>query len=495
MMDQVSVPGRGARRVGVWVRGVVVLVGLWGLLSLVCGCGPGGGGAGPSAEGRGGHEGHDHGEGEHGEGGEHEGHEPGAGGDRGEHEGSGGGARGAREGQDHGEGEHGEGGEREGHDQGAEGAHGGDEHDRGAGEDHGEHEGPEHGGGGEEGVVRLSQAAMERVGVRVAPAAGGVLEGVVEVPAEVHLNPDRVAHISPLVDGQLLSVGVAIGDRVKAGQVLASLRSVALGQARAELSRATALRDVARQHHERQVRLRAEGINSERSLLEAKLAFEAANAEREAAGSRLRVFGIHGGGGPDMSLVSPIDGVILERHATRGENVSPEDVIFVVADLSRVWVIGRAYEQQIGQIAQPMSASLSLNAYPGRSWAGSVDFVGSSLDEVTRTLPLRVELDNGDGLLRPGLFGSLRLSSPSVGGGAVVLPALAVQTMDGRSVVFVLGGGAGEFVARPVKLGRSGGDQVEVVEGLKPGVEVVVEGAFVLKSELMRGQLGHGHAH
>jgi cobalt-zinc-cadmium efflux system membrane fusion protein len=160
-----------------------------------------------------------------------------------------------------------------------------------------------------------------------------------------------------------------------------------------------------------------------------------------------------------------------------------------------VWVIGRVYEQQVAQVAPGMNATLTLNAYPGRTWTGTVDFVGATLDESTRTLPIRVELDNPDGLLRPGLFGSLRLASGQPTSTSVVVPLSAVQTVDNRTVVFVPGHEDGEFAAHPVTTGRENPRQVEVLEGLEPGARIVVEGAFILKSELMRGELGHGHAH
>ncbi len=392
------------------------------------------------------------------------------------------------EGQNHGDESH---EEHEGHDDHEGDDHGHEEH-AGEEEGHDEHGGDER---GEERVVHISAVALSRSEIRLSTAEAGVFADALEVPAEVQLNPDRVAHISPLVEGQLLSVDVTLGDRVEAETQLARLRSVELGQARAELSRTTSLRDVAEQNRDRQRRLREEGISSERSLLEAELAYEQADAERDAARSRLRVFGLRGGSGPDMTLDSPIAGVVVERHATRGENVSPDDTLFIVADLSRVWVIGRVYERQVAQVAPGMNATLALNAYPGRTWTGTVDFVGATLDEATRTLPIRVEIDNPDGLLRPGLFGSLRLASGQPTGSTVVIPLSAVQTVDNRTVVFVPGDEEGEFAAHPVTIGRESNRQAEVLQGLEPGSRIVVEGAFILKSELMRGELGHGHAH
>lgn len=387
-------------------------------------------------------------------------------------------------------------------------------------EEHGEHEGhddhegheghEEHGGHGESEehgeteLVVLSESALARSGVRLAPVARGALGATIEAPAEVQLNPDRVAHISPLVDGQVVDVAATIGDRVAADQELAVLRSVALGQARAELDRAEALRTVAQQTLERQERLRNEGINSERALLEAQAAFDEADAERDAARSRLRVFGVRGGTGPDVALASPIAGVVLERHATRGETVTPDDVLFVVADLDSVWVLGQVYEQDIGRVRAGMAATLHLPAYPGRTWSGAVDLVGAAVDPATRTLPVRVVLENADGRLIPGLFGALSLALEEPAGEALPLPVLvpqaAVRRLGERAVVFVPAdeapaAGAGAFEPRTVSLGRAASGRVEVIAGLAPDEEIVVEGAFVLESELRRGQLGHGHAH
>ncbi|MDH5490554.1 MAG: efflux RND transporter periplasmic adaptor subunit [Myxococcales bacterium] len=359
---------------------------------------------------------------------------------------------------------------------------------RGADELPGEH-------AGEHGVVHLTAEAIRRNGIRVEAAATGALRDSLEVPAQVQLNPDRVAHISSLVEGQLLEVGATTGDAVEAGQHLATLRSVILGQARADLRRTAALHEVATRNLARQRRLRGEGISSERSLLEAEFAAQAASAERDAARSRLRVFGAQGRSGSDLSLTSPIAGVVLERHATRGENVGPADTLFVIADTSRLWIIGRVYEPHVARVGLGMGATLELAAYPGRSWSGEVSYVASALDEETRALPVRVEIDNPDGALRPGLFGNLVLRAQASSEDQILVPDGAVQGFEGGSVVFVSGETPREFQARSVTLGRSSGGQVEILEGLESAERVVVAGAFLLKSELMRDALGEGHAH
>ncbi len=370
--------------------------------------------------------------------------------------------------------------------------------------DHGEHEEDgdreEHGEettGHDEGetTVRLSPAAMKKGAIIIGKASEGILEDALELSAEVTLPPDQKAHVSPLVDGQLLNVKVAIGEQVKAGQGLATLRSVALGRARAEHARTTALRDVAKTTLERQEKLREEGISSERSYLDAKAAYDQANAERSAALSGLSVFGASGGSGADMTLVSPIDGTLVERHATQGENVSPGDTLFVIADTSTVWVVGQAYERQLGRVVPEMNATISVPAFPSEVWKGKVSYVGATLSEGTRTLPVRVELDNKSGKLRPGLFGTLQLVPEESAAKGVLVPLTAVQELNGSSIVFVPEKEDGVFSTQPVTLGRENKSQVEILNGLTAGSDVVVDGGFILKSELIRGQLGHGHAH
>lgn len=347
---------------------------------------------------------------------------------------------------------------------------------------------PPHGAGRE---VVLTELAIARSGIQVAPAASSVLADSIEVPAEVHFDPDRMAHVNTLVDGQLVTVAVTLGDRVEADQELATFRSVEIGQARAELHRADAFRDVARSTLERQTRLNDEGISSERSLLDAQLRVEEADAALDAARARLQVFGVRGGRGGDMTLTSPIAGSIIERHATRGENVSSEETLFVVADSSSVWVMGRVYEREAPRVATGMRAALTLGAYPGREWVGSINYVAASLDESTRSLPIRVEIPNTDGALRPGMFGTLELGAPEAHRASVVVPSGAVQSLDNQTVVF-LRREPGEFEAVDVTLGRDTGGQAEVLTGLSAGDPLVVEGAFILLSELMRGELADG---
>ena len=343
-------------------------------------------------------------------------------------------------------------------------------------------------------VVVLDERAIERSGIQVAEALSVPAAGGVDVPAEVQAEPDRLAHVSSVVAGQIARVEVSIGDRVKEGQVLAVLRSVALGEARAQAQRARANVEVAEANFQRHQELKREGIGAERQFLEAQAELRRAQAEQSAAQRALEVYG-RGGSGSEVTIRSPITGRVIGRHATVGEVVEPADVLFEITDISEVWVVGRVYQQDAGKVQEGAPSVFTLPAVPDKAFSGKLDYVAPSLDEHTRTLPVRLTVKNSDGQLRPGLFGTLSVSPAEGGPTAVAVAAEAVQRLGSESVVFVPEEKKGVYRAVPVTVGSQTGGLIRLNAGLKAGDPYVVSGGFVLKSELSRAQLGEGHAH
>jgi cobalt-zinc-cadmium efflux system membrane fusion protein len=345
-------------------------------------------------------------------------------------------------------------------------------------------------------TVRISQAGLERSAIRTEPVRTEKLIGGIDAPAEVRLNPNRTAHIAPMVAGQIDEVRVSLGDMVEANQVLATMRSVALGEARSSVANARADLEVARANFLRQEELKREGIGSQRAYLEARGVLRGAEFDLAAASERLHVYGGRKGSGSTTTIRSPLNGVVIERHATPGEVVSEGSSLFMISDLSRVWVVGRVYEQDVAVARVDAPVMVSLQAYPGKAWEGRVSYVSHTLDAHTRTLDVRVELDNPDGTLRPGLFGSISLSPDAEAAERVlVVPDSAVQRIEGRELVFLATDEPGVFVRKFVTLGARAWGKAEVREGVTEGDQVVVSGAFTLKSELLGGQISEGDHH
>jgi cobalt-zinc-cadmium efflux system membrane fusion protein len=334
-------------------------------------------------------------------------------------------------------------------------------------------------------AITILATAAARADIRVAAVARQHLARSIDAPAEIVLDPDRTAHLGPLVEAKIEKVLVRLGDPVRAGSVLAVLRSLAVGESRANLSQSGADLELAQASLKRQEELRASNIGAVRDYEAALASTRRAEAAMKAARERSAIVGSY-------ELRAPIAGTVIERHATIGETVGPDSVLFTVADLAEVWVVGQVYERDVGGVAHGTVAKLSLAAFPGKEWSGTLSYVAGAVEHETRTLPVRMVLSNADGALRPGLFGSLAIEA-SDAIDVLAIPADAVQRVDARSIVFVSAPSTDDkhvsFTAREVTLGRNADDLVEVKAGLKAGDTIAIAGSFTLRSEMLRDTL------
>lgn len=360
-------------------------------------------------------------------------------------------------------------------------------------------EGAEHGkeaaGHGEQhgNEAHLTQEAIERAGIRVGAAERRALTGGVAIPAEIQFDPSSTAHVGPLVPGRITKVGVALGDRVRKGQLLGAVASSDVSAARSQLEQARARLSAAESTLRRQQQLSTEGIGAQRAVVEAEAEVGQFKAEVEGLRRQLSVFG--SGSAGELSLTSPIAGVVVALHGTLGETAKTDEPMFVVTDPTRVWVRGNVPELELSRVQSGAAAVVRLHAFPELSMPGTITYIAPSLDEQTRSLPIRVTLQAPDPRLRSGLFGSIELVGGSADERVVVVPADAVATLDGQTVVFVPADEPNAFRPQPVALGRRAGGFFEVRSGLADGAPVAVSGAFTLKSTLKSGELSEGHEH
>jgi cobalt-zinc-cadmium efflux system membrane fusion protein len=186
---------------------------------------------------------------------------------------------------------------------------------------------------------------------------------------------------------------------------------------------------------------------------------------------------------------SLISGTVIEKHLTLGEFVRDDQDIYVVADLSSVWVNISIYARDVSRIrvGQPVRVQAVGSSSTGE---GRVDYLDPVVGEATRAGSARVVLANPSARWRPGTFVTARITVAEHKA-AVAVPAMAVQSVEGRDCVFVEDGDG--FVARPVTLGRTDGAWTEIVSGLERGTRVVTVGAFLIKSELQKSEAGHDH--
>ena len=344
--------------------------------------------------------------------------------------------------------------------------------------------------------VRLpSTDSAAKAGIRVgAPEMQPVGDGVACL-AELEFDQNRLAEIAPLVGGVLQAVEVDLGSRVRAGELLATVSSPEIGEAQGDYLRALAGDELHARSLERQRALHAEGISSDAELQEVEAAHRASTAALRQARQRLAVLGFDDASIERglLELRAPFDGEIVERSVVRGAVVEANEPLFTLADRSFIWAMVRIPESALPRVAVGQPVDLAVESLPGESFRGTLTWLSTRVDDRTRLAEGRVELPNPDGRLKAHMF-ARALIATAYDDHALVVPGDAVQHVSGTPVVFVK---AGEdlFEARPVSLGASRGDRVQVTGGLFPGEPVVVAGGFALKSQLLASRLGAGCVH
>lgn len=347
---------------------------------------------------------------------------------------------------------------------------------------------------GETDEVVLDSIGIRLAGLRVGRADTVLTDGLA-VTGTVSYNADRVSEVGPQMEGRVMALRADIGQRVAAHQVLALLESPEVGRLRIEQREATALARIAGEHHAREQRLEGQGISSRKDLLQAEAEWQRAEAALRRIEEALRALGATEGTGGQYAVVAPFAGTVVARSAHPGEMASSADRLFTVADLSSVWVELNLFERDLARVEVGQQADITVAAYPGRTFPGRIATLGHIVQTSTRTVSARLEVRNQDGALKPGMFAQAQIR---IGGGGPPLAAVpqgAIQEVNGRAVVFVPGEHAGEFHAVPVEVGdRLDDGRVVIRSGLAPGASVVVAGAFTLRTELAKGEIGE-HSH
>ncbi|HSF33750.1 MAG TPA: efflux RND transporter periplasmic adaptor subunit [Candidatus Tectomicrobia bacterium] len=344
--------------------------------------------------------------------------------------------------------------------------------------------------------VWLSAEAMAQAGIKTAKVAVAETSLSTQVPGVVTANAYREVKVVPIVGGIVTRVHVELGAAVRRGVPIATLFSAELAEAQTKYLSMQAMVKADDKRLVRTQQLVEIGAASRQELEEADAVHAGHATELEAARQRLFLLGlarkqVESLRQPsqivsEILVPAPIDGVITARSTNLGQVVSVGEELFVVTDLSEVWVVGDLYEQDFQHVRVGSAATLLTLAYPDLALRGHVTYIDPRVDPQTRTAKVRVEIPNPDGLLRLGMYVTLSFTTHR-GQRVVVVPHAALQTIGGRQVVFVaVQEEEGKFVQRTVQLGQLAGDFYVVLSGLEPGEVVATEGSFFLRAESLR---------
>ncbi|WP_437975599.1 efflux RND transporter periplasmic adaptor subunit [Sorangium sp. So ce295] len=360
--------------------------------------------------------------------------------------------------------------------------------------------------------LKLSPAMIQNAGLEMLTAGPGNVAVTVTLPGEVALNAEAIAHVTPRVPGTAREVKKQLGDTVTRGEVLAVLDSRELAELQRELLAAKERLSLAEASFTRHEALWRERISAEKEYLAARQAVAEARIEHRSAAQKLSAAAGSGAGkGTGYALVAPIDGTIIEKHIAIGEVLKEDTQVFVIADLSTIWVNVTVYAKdlsraRIGQTAWVKAEGIEQSA------RGTLAYLGQVVDEQSRSAVARVVLQSPGAAWRPGLFATADIAVEEAAA-PVVVSDEAIQRVEGKDVVFVEEGDG--FEARPVKIGRRGtsgvalaaegagggpaaeprrgAPVVEIEAGVAAGERYVGKNSFILKAELGKSEAGHQH--
>jgi cobalt-zinc-cadmium efflux system membrane fusion protein len=349
-------------------------------------------------------------------------------------------------------------------------------------------------------TVRVDESMQRDLRVtyeEVESRTGGEL---ISLLGELAVNERAYAEVGVPIASRVTRLLASPGQTVRQGDPLAELTSPELGQARADYLSAAARVELAEAALDRKRDLASERIAPLREVQEAESEAAAARAALRAARAVIGAFGVEppADDRPDstsslFTLRSPIAGSVLERHAVLGQMLDPSAPAFHVGNLSSLWLTVQAFERDAVRVQNGITARVAFAALPGRDFEGQVSMVGQQVDSGSRTVPVRIELSNEEGLLRPGMSATAVLPVGESGDRILTVPVAAVQRVGDNWCVF-LPNDDGTFEIRRIGRGRDLAGEVEVVAGLRANERIVVDGAFLLKAEAERGELDE-HAH
>jgi membrane fusion protein, heavy metal efflux system len=330
---------------------------------------------------------------------------------------------------------------------------------------------------------------------------------ILPLTGEVQLNETKTVHVSSPLPGIVRRTMVNIGQKVSADDVLFEIDSPEVAEAKADYLKKMAVLQLARKTAEREANLFAKKISAEVEMQEAKT--RQAEAEIELANTRTRLtraglsskeIELLGNSATNtmtgvIAVRAPRNGTVLEGHVNSGEYVESGKELFVLSDLSEVWVWANLKESDaltLNPSSSKIPAEVTAQGTGGKKYQGTLDVISGMMHEQTRTVRARITVSNAEGLLRPGMFVNVKLLLPG-GENVVTVPKVAVLADEGRTFVFVHKEGD-YWIRRPVTFGETFGDQVIIRNGLTSGQKIIADGSFLLKSDVLRKKMGAGCA-
>lgn len=352
--------------------------------------------------------------------------------------------------------------------------------------------------------IRLTRDEMNSLDIDLATAGPGKLPMRLTFPGEIRINEDHMANVVPRMQGVVRKVKKHLGDAVSEGEVMAVIESRELADMRASFHAAMERLELAEAIHRREKRLWGKKITAEQEYLDAKKVLAEARIELASSEQKLLALGFSHQFLKDLphdpneilteyEIIAPFDGTVIEKDITRGAVLREDEIAFVVADLSTVWVDLNIYQKDLPFVRQNQHVRISSGqGVPDAN--GVISYLGPIVANETRTALARVTLPNREGHWRPGLFVTARLLKEEIPV-PILIPKSSLLNLEDETCIFLHHKEG--FELQKVQVGRTNTTHAEILNGLKVGQRYVTKGAFELKAKIVTSTLdshaGHGH--
>ena len=338
--------------------------------------------------------------------------------------------------------------------------------------------------------VTMTDRQLTLNGVEILTAAPARIKTTLNLIGEIKLNADKSVRVVPRLNGIVESVSASAGDKVHKGQLLAVISSQGIADQRSDLMATQKRLELARVSYEREKKLWEEKISAEQDYLQAKQDLQEAEINLQRAKQKLQSIGANLGAAHNLTryeIKSPIDGVITDKQISRGQVLNGDESIFVVADLSTLWVEMTIYAKDVSAVKVGQKVTVKATAFDAQT-TGTVAYVGALVGEQSRTAIARVVLKNADKVWLPGLPVNIELQAEEVEV-PLAVSVEGLQAMDDGKIVF---GRYGDFFeVRPLLLGRGDDKYVEVLSGLNAGEKYAAQNSYLVKAELGKASATH----
>lgn len=339
-------------------------------------------------------------------------------------------------------------------------------------------------------IVKLSDKSIKEIGLEISTATDTSFTNEFTLPAKILANQDYTAFVGSLIEGRIKKVSADLGTFVRKGQVLMYIEGLQIAEIKSSFMKSKSNLAFSQTSLERQKSLWEQKATSQKSLQEAQAEYDRSLAEFNAEKKKIASLGLteDGSNSELLAVRAPIDGIVVERNAIIGQNISPADNAFKIVNTGNLWAEGDLNESNANILNDISDVKIKVSAYPESFFSAKIAYKGQVVDEKTRAFKIRASVQNAQNKLKPEMFAEMIIKT-NKNIKCSNVPTTSIIKENGKNFMFIALGN-NTFEKRAIENGNELNGKVPVYSGLKSGEQYVSKGVAFLKAELLKSTFG-----